>query len=71
VKVRWAELTEAERVAKAPPPERVLAAAMAQAEARGWKPGAVMARFRGVFGRDATAEERAAARAILEERKVA
>jgi superfamily II DNA or RNA helicase len=71
VKVKWAELTEAERVAKAPPPERVLAAAMAQAEARGWKPGAVMARFRGVFGRDPSAEERAAARAILEERKVA
>jgi hypothetical protein len=71
MKVRWSELTEAERIEKAPPPERVLASFMRQGEARGWKPGAVMARFRGVFGRDPSAEERAAARVILEERKVA
>lgn len=71
MRVKWSELTEAERAEKAPPPERVLASFMAQAETRGWKPGAVMARFRGVFGRDATADERAAARVIFEERKVA
>lgn len=71
MKVRWSKLSLAEREAKAPPPDRVLASFMRQAEAGGWKPGAVLKRFRGVFGRDPSDDERTAARVIVEGRKVA